>query len=100
MFLQPLDEQQGVQAVATLQQLYGVQSVAVCCLFSFINPVHELRTQDRIVKNFPDLTVSLSSETDPVFREYERVCATAFDAYVRAKVMVYRQWLGCPQPST
>jgi N-methylhydantoinase A len=91
--LQPLDEPQVVQAVATLQQLYGVQSVAVCYLFSFINAAHELRTRELIVKNFPDLTVSLSSEIDPVFREYERVCVTAFDAYVRPTVAVYMQCL-------
>ena len=91
--LQPLDEAQVVQAVATLRQLYGLQSVAVCYLFSFINPAHELRTRELIVQNFPDLTVSLSSEIDPVFREYERVCVTAFDAYVRPTVAVYMQRL-------
>ena len=91
--LQPLDEPQVIQAVATLQQLYGVQSVAACYLFSFINPAHELRTRELIVQNFPDLTVSLSSEIDPVFREYERVCVTAFDAYARPIVAVYMQRL-------
>jgi N-methylhydantoinase A len=91
--LQPLDEPQVIQAVATLQQLYGVQSVAVCYLFSFINPAHELRTRELIVQNFPGLTVSLSSEIDPVFREYERVCVTAFDAYARPIVVVYMQRL-------
>jgi N-methylhydantoinase A len=91
--LQPLDEAQVVQAVATLQQLYGVQSVAVCYLFSFLNPAHELRTRELIVQDFPDLTVSLSSEVDPVFREYERVCVTAFDAYVRPTVAIYMQRL-------
>lgn len=91
--LQLLDERQVVQTVATLQQLYGVQSVAVCYLFAFINPVHELRTRELIVQNFPDLTVSLSSEIDPVFREYERVCVTAFDAYLRPNVAVYMQRL-------
>jgi N-methylhydantoinase A len=91
--LQSLDEPQVIEAVATLQQLYGVQSVAVCYLFSFINPMHELRTRELIVKNFPELTVSLSSEIDPVFREYERVCVTAFDAYVRPTVALYMQRL-------
>jgi N-methylhydantoinase A len=91
--LQPLDEPQVIQAVATLQQLYGVQSVAVCYLFSFINPAHELRTRELIVQNFPGLTVSLSSEIDPVFWEYERVCVTAFDAYARPIVVVYMQRL-------
>src|SRR4029450_3908840 len=91
--LQPLDEPQVIQAVATLQQLYGVQPVAVCYLFSFINPAHELRTRELIVKNSPDLTVSLSSEVHPVSREYERVCVPAFDAYVRPTVAVYMQRL-------
>ena len=91
--LQPLDESQVIQAVATLQQLYGVQSMAVCYLFSFINPAHELRTRELIVQNFSGLTVSLSSEIDPVFREYERVCVTAFDAYARPIVAIYMQRL-------
>src|SRR5262245_11050824 len=65
--LQPLDEPQVVQAVATLQQLYGLQSVAVCYLFSFINPAHELRPRELIVNHFPDQTLSLSSESDPDF---------------------------------
>jgi N-methylhydantoinase A len=91
--LQPLDEQQVIDAVATLRQQYGVQSLAVCYLFSFVNPVHELRTRDLVAEHFPDLAVSLSSEVDPVFREYERVCVTAFDAYVRPIVAVYMQRL-------
>lgn len=91
--LKPLDEEQVVDAVATLRQQYGVQSLAVCYLFSFRNPVHELRTRELIAKHFPELAVSLSSEVDPVFREYERVCVTAFDAYVRPIVAVYMQRL-------
>jgi N-methylhydantoinase A len=87
--LEPLDEQQVLDAVALLHQQYGVQSLAVCYLFSFLNPVHELRTRDLIATRFPELTVSLSSEIDPVFREYERVCVTAFDAYVRPIVARY-----------
>ncbi|HEY7490910.1 MAG TPA: hydantoinase/oxoprolinase family protein [Candidatus Tectomicrobia bacterium] len=91
--LQPLDEPQVVDAVAMLRQQYGVQSLAVCYLFSFLNPVHEIRTRELLAAYFPDLAVSLSSEVDPVFREYERVCVTAFDAYVRPIVAAYMQRL-------
>jgi N-methylhydantoinase A len=87
--LEPLDEQQVLDAAALLYQQYGVRSLAVCYLFSFLNPAHERRTRELIVTHFPDLTVSLSSEIDPVFREYERVCVTAFDAYVRPIVARY-----------
>jgi N-methylhydantoinase A len=91
--LHPLDEPQVLDAVTMLRQQYGVQSLAVCYLFSFMNPVHELRTRELIAAHFPDLAVSLSSEVDPVFREYERVCVTAFDAYVRPIVAAYMQRL-------
>jgi N-methylhydantoinase A len=91
--LEALDEQQVLDATALLYQLYGVRSIAVCYLFSFINPQHELRTRELIAMHFPDITVSLSSDIDPVFREYERVCVTAFDAYVRPIVARYMQRL-------
>jgi N-methylhydantoinase A len=91
--LEALDESQVLDAVALLYRQYGVRSLAVCYLFSFINPVHERRTRELIAAHFPDITVSLSSEVDPVFREYERVCVTAFDAYVRPIVARYLQRL-------
>ena len=63
--------------------------MAVCYLFSFLNPLHERRTREVLQQRFPDLGVSLSSDVDPVFREYERTCVTAFDAYVRPIVATY-----------
>ena len=85
----PLDET-GVRAtVARLVEEEGIEAVAVCYLFSFRNPAHERRTADIIARDFPRLAVSISSEVDPVFREYERTCVTAFDAYVRPVVNGY-----------
>jgi N-methylhydantoinase A len=37
----------------------------------------------------PDISVSLSSDVDPTFREYERLCVTAFDAYLGPVVKRY-----------
>jgi N-methylhydantoinase A len=87
--LVPLDEDQVRQAVQTLVEHHSVQAIAVCYLFSFRNPTHELRTRDIIWEEYPELSVSLSSYVDPVFREYERACVTAFDAYVRPNVVTY-----------
>jgi N-methylhydantoinase A/oxoprolinase/acetone carboxylase beta subunit len=87
--LEALDEDQVVQSVARLRAEYGIEALAVCYLFSFRNPVHELRTLELVAQHFPDLRVSLSCEVDPVFREYERCCVTAFDAYVRPIVARY-----------
>ena len=85
----PLDETGVRETVARLVEKEGIEAVAVCYLFSFRNPSHERRTADIIARDFPRLAVSISSEVDPVFREYERTCVTAFDAYVRPVVNGY-----------
>jgi N-methylhydantoinase A/oxoprolinase/acetone carboxylase beta subunit len=87
--LVPLDEAQLVEAVDALVRRERIEAVAVSYLFSFLNPVHERRTREVLARRFPELGVSLSSEVDPVFREYERTCVTAFDAYVRPIVATY-----------
>jgi N-methylhydantoinase A len=58
----------------------GAESVAVCLLFSFLQPEHERRLGARL--RDAGLAVSLSSEVLPEFREYERASATALNAYV------------------
>ena len=62
----------------------GVQAVAVCFLFSFVNPAHEQAAAAFIRERHPELVVSVSSDVDPAFREYERTVVTAFDAYVKS----------------
>jgi N-methylhydantoinase A len=86
--LMPLHEDDVRQAVATLRA-QGVAAIAVCYLFSFLNPAHERRTREIIAELAPDVSVSLSSEVDPTFREYERSCVTAFDAYLGPVVKRY-----------
>lgn len=87
--LVPLDEDQVRRAVRRLVEEQAVGAIAVCYLFSFRNPTHELRTREIIREECPDLSVSLSSQVDPVFQEYERTAVTAFDAYVRPNVVSY-----------
>ncbi len=86
--LVPLDEGQVRAAVQTLRA-QGVQAIAVCYLFSFVNPAHERRTRELCAEIAPEISVSLSSEVDPTFREYERLCVTAFDAYLGPVVKRY-----------
>lgn len=85
----PLDEKAVVEAVQQLREQHAVKAVAVCYLFSFLNPAHEQRTAALIRERFPDLAVSLSSEVDPKFREYERLVVTAFDCYIRPVISDY-----------
>ena len=86
----PLDEAAVRAAVRELVEA-GVQAVAVCYLFSFQNPAHELRTREIIADEFPDLMVSISCEVDPAFREYERTVVTAFDAYIKPVIDRYME---------
>ena len=91
--IQPLDEQAVVEAVGRLRDT-GVAAIAVCYLFSFLEPAHERRTAALIRQHFPGLEVSLSSTVDPQFREYERLVVTAFDAYLRPVITSYVEDLG------
>ncbi len=84
-----LDEDEVRSAVVTLKERYGVEAIAVCYLFSFMNPIHEIRTREIIKREYPEIRVSLSSELNPILREYERLCITAFDAYIRPIVDTY-----------
>ena len=80
--VQALDEAALMAAVDELVAL-DVRAIAVVFLFSFLDPAQERRARELILGRHPQLAVSLSSEVDPAFREYERACVTAFDAYVK-----------------
>jgi N-methylhydantoinase A len=83
-----LDENAVRAAVAALST-QGVTAIAVCYLFSFRNSAHEQRTREIIREMRPDMHVSLSSDIDPAFREYERTVMTALDAYLQGAVGDY-----------
>ena len=84
----PLDEDH-VRAETARLRAQGVQAIAVSYLFSFVDPEHERRTREIIGEVAPEISVSLSCEVDPTFREYERTCVTAFDAYLGPVVKRY-----------
>jgi N-methylhydantoinase A/oxoprolinase/acetone carboxylase beta subunit len=84
----PLEEDSLARAIAHLNAA-EVQAVAVCLLFSFVNPAHERRVAQALATAMPGVPVSLSCDVDPVFREYERTVATAFDAYIKPAVDDY-----------
>jgi N-methylhydantoinase A len=79
--LAPLDEDSVRQAARALKD-EGVESVAVCYLFSFQNGAHEQRTVEILAEESGDWRVSLSSVVLPTIREYPRQSTTVIDAYV------------------
>ncbi|MBN8588399.1 MAG: hydantoinase/oxoprolinase family protein [Rhodothermia bacterium] len=85
--------QEEVVAVLSKLQKQGVQSVAVSFLHAYTNPIHEQVVGSLIREQFPQLTYSLSSETMPEIREYERTSATAMNAYVQPLTEEYLRTL-------
>ena len=77
------------RALDAIGEVEGVQSVAVCLLFSFINPDHEQRIAGAIRQARPDLYVSISSQVQPEFREYERFSTTLINAFLQPEVGRY-----------
>ncbi len=67
----------------------GIQSVAVVLLHSYANRSNENRVKELLSKNAPNLTVSLSSEILPEWREYERSSTTVINAYTQPKTAKY-----------
>ena len=84
----PLDEASARKAVRELIEL-GAEAITVSLLHSYANPQHEQRLKAIVEEIEPDMTVSLSSEILPEFREYERTLVTVMNAYVRPSMRRY-----------
>jgi N-methylhydantoinase A len=90
--LVPLDEDKVRAAVAELKAA-GVESIAVCFLFSYLNPRHEDRVREIIQEMYPEAFVSTSAAIFPLFREFERFTTACINAFVGPKVRRYTQSL-------
>jgi N-methylhydantoinase A len=88
----PLDLASLGAAVAAVRSA-GVESVAVCLLFSFLHPEHERRVGEALRKALDGVAVSLSSEVLPEVREYERFSTTVADAYLTPRLAAYLERL-------
>jgi len=77
----PLNKEDVLKALEFFKEK-GVESIAVCLLWSFRNPVHEKEIGEMIQKEYPQAYASLSSEILPRIQEYARVSTTVLDAYV------------------
>lgn len=79
--LKPIDVESSLLAVQSLKKK-GVESIAVCLLFSFLNPDHELKIKEIVEKEFPEASLSLSYEVLPQIREFYRLSTTVINAYI------------------
>ncbi|MFP6772390.1 MAG: hydantoinase/oxoprolinase family protein [Alphaproteobacteria bacterium] len=86
--LTPLDEP-AVRRAARELKAAGVEAIAVCFLFSYINSAHEDRAAEIIREEYPDCFVTTSSAVSPQFREFERFTTAAMNAFIGPKVRTY-----------
>ena len=70
------------ERLAALLRERGAEAVAICLLFSYLDPSHERRLAAHLRESLPGVHVSASHEVLPRFREYERCSTTAIDAYL------------------
>jgi N-methylhydantoinase A len=80
--------------LAELLSESGAEAVAICLLFSYLDPSHEQRIADHLRNVLPSLHVSVSHEVLPRFREYERCSTTVIDAYLSPLLGRYLDRLG------
>ena len=71
-----------------------VEALAVCFLYSFVDPAHERLVEAEIRSRCPGVFVSLSADVSPEFREYERLSTTVINAYLGPLVGRYLQRFG------
>lgn len=88
----PLDMATVDRAIDNLKAS-GRETVAVALLHAYANPDHERRIRKRFEQRAPEISVSISSDVSPKFREYERTNTTVANAYVRPLVDRYLQGL-------
>ncbi|MGE5281459.1 MAG: hydantoinase/oxoprolinase family protein [Chloroflexota bacterium] len=102
--IEPLAGGERERLAARLREC-DAESVAICLLFSYVDPSHERLIAEHLRRELPGLHVSASHEVLPRFREYERCSTTAIDAYLSPLLGSYLSRLagsataaGLPEP--
>jgi N-methylhydantoinase A len=86
--LEPLNEEDVVAAARELKA-EGVEAVAVCFLFSYLNPAHEDQARRILERELPGVFITTSSSVSPQFREFERFTTACLCAFVGPKMRTY-----------
>lgn len=65
------------------------RSVAIGLIHAYANPTHERQMREALLRQKPDLSVSISSEVSPQMREFERFSTVCVNAYVQPAIRSY-----------
>jgi N-methylhydantoinase A len=83
-----LDKNHLKKIILKLKKL-KIESVAVCLLWSTINPYHEKQIGEVIKNELPNIPFSLSHEVNPTLREYRRASSTCINASLKPIMSKY-----------
>jgi N-methylhydantoinase A len=86
--VQPLDEAE-VRRIAAALKERKVEAVAVCFLWSIVNPAHELRTGELLRQILGGIALTLSHQLNPTLREYRRASSCCIDASLKPIMSAY-----------
>ena len=86
--IEPLDEA-GIDALVEELDRCGAEAIAICLLHSYVNSAHEERLRELLQQRRPKLTISISSEVSPEAREFDRLCTTIANAYIKPLMATY-----------
>jgi N-methylhydantoinase A/oxoprolinase/acetone carboxylase beta subunit len=99
--LEPLTQAE-VQRILAAVEALKPESIAVCLLHSYANPIHEQALSEAL--STAGYLVSASHQILPEYREFERFATTAVNAYVTPKMSRYltrlEAGLAPPSPSS
>lgn len=86
--VRPLDEAKTVAVIVQLRE-QRVEAVAVCFLWSIMNPAHELRVGELLQRHLPGVPVTLSHQLNPGLREFRRGSSACIDASLKPVMTSY-----------
>ena len=87
-----LDAAEVRAAIRTLKEA-GARSIAVCFLYSYVDPRHEALVRAIAAEEYPDAFLTCSHEVAPEFREFERMSTTAVNAFLGPRMGSYLEAL-------
>ena len=88
-----LDED-AVRAAGRALAAAGVEAVAVCFLFAYLDGTHERRAAELLAQELPEAFITTSAGTSPQFREFERFTTACMNAFVGPGTARYLERLG------
>ncbi|MFD1707881.1 hydantoinase/oxoprolinase family protein [Siminovitchia sediminis] len=91
--LAEIDENEVKQVAEEIRERGDIEAVAICTLYSYVDPKHEEKLRSLLEKYLPGMPISISYDVLPKWKEYERASTVIADAYIKPIVSSYLRQL-------